>query len=297
MSKPGFSLGKHTYLEVALRGRHLTSSEKKEAEQIFARAGIFLKDLAVTDYKNEFRLSCYTKSFQKLARLKGFFRKTRIPRATLKIKKLGRHDWFDKWQRDYHMRPIGKKFMIVPVWERQKFKSGLRLPIYLEPASAFGSGYHETTRLMVQLLEFLNGKIKDFLDIGTGTGILSIVAAKLGACNVAGFDNDKPSVVAARKNFKINACQSGHFFGAELKRLKLKTKFDVVGANLISKTLLECRRKILSQVKRGGHLLVSGVFKRNFCDFRKEFEKKSLKCLKILKSRQWVALLYKKTVF
>ena len=208
---------------------------------------------------------------------------------------LGRHDWFDKWKRDYHIRSIGAKFMIVPIWEKKKFKDSRRIPIFLEPGSAFGSGYHETTRLMVRLMELWKGPRKSFLDIGTGTGILSVVASKLGAEKVAAFDYDRPSVVAACKNFRMNGCVQGEFFGANLKTLKRKERFDIVGANLISKMLLECKCKILPRVRPGGVLLVSGISKENFPDFQKNFIAPELKCLKTLRGRKWVAVLYRKS--
>ena len=184
--------------------------------------------------------------------------------------------------------------MIVPVWEKRKFKQGKRVPIYLEPGSAFGSGYHETTRLITRLLESLAGKIGSFLDIGCGTGILSIAAAKLGAGKITGYDNDRPSALVAGKNFRVNHCENGTFFCAQLKRSKVSGSFDTVGAKLISKALLEHRARIVARVRPGGFLLVSGISLQNFPSFKREFFGKGLKCLKILRGHRWVAVLYRK---
>ncbi|HOW60023.1 MAG TPA: 50S ribosomal protein L11 methyltransferase [Candidatus Omnitrophota bacterium] len=284
----------YAYHEITLSGHGLSFREKGKAREVFFQAGVPGPGLALTDYQGNFRLSCYTRSFRKAERLRKNFQKFRIRKLKFRIKTLHRRDWFDKWKLDYHIRPIGKRFMVVPLWEKQKFKFNRRMPIFLEPASAFGSGYHETTRLMVRLLESLSGKMRDFLDIGTGTGILSVAASKLGAGKVAGFDNDKPSVAAARKNFQLNGCQHGKFFGAKLKQLKLQDRFYVVGANLISKVLLECQGKILSSVRKGGYLLVSGISRENLPDFQRKFAPAKLKCLKILRSRKWTALLYQR---
>ncbi|MBI4711320.1 MAG: 50S ribosomal protein L11 methyltransferase [Candidatus Omnitrophica bacterium] len=248
----------------------------------------------MSDYKGAFRISCYTRSAKKVREVRKRSKAWNGPFA-LKVKRLGRHDWFDKWKRDYHIKPLGAKFMIVPVWERHKFKpAGKRIPVYLEPGSAFGSGYHETTRLITRLLESLTGKIGSFLDIGCGTGILSVVASKLGARKITGYDNDKPSALVAGENFCRNQCKNGTFICAQLKRSKVSGHFDTVGANLISKVLLEYREKIVARVRPGGYLLVSGIALQNFPLFKRGFSGTPLKCLKVLRGHRWAAVLYKK---
>lgn len=283
----------YRFIEITLSGHYLASTTKRQAFAIFDACRIPFDALAVTDYKKDFRISFYTKSEPKAKRLQKTFRLQRPKRVRFMSRVLGRRDWFDKWKLDYHIRSLGRKFVIVPVWEKSKLKPSRRIPIFLEPGSAFGSGYHETTRLMIRLLESQKG-ITEFLDIGTGTGILSVAAAKLGASRVAAFDNDKPSVTAVRHNFEFNDCAGGKFFGANLKRLKLGERFSLVGANLISKVLLECRTKILATLKPGGILLVSGISKENLPGFRKGFKGRGLKCLKVLRGRKWCALAYRK---
>jgi len=146
---------------------------------------------------------------------------------------------------------------------------------------------------MTRLLESLAGKIGSFLDIGCGTGILSLVAAKLGAGKIMGYDNDRPSALVAGKNFRMNQCKNGTFFCAQLKRSKVSGHFDTVGANLLSKSLLEHRSRIIARVRPGGYLLVSGVAFRNFAAFKRGFSGLPLRCLKVLRGRRWVAVLYK----
>ena len=288
--------GKYSVIEIALCGQDLQAKEKASARGLLLGCRIPERDLVFSDYKSAFRVSCYTRSAKKVCEIKRKYKTWdfRCP-LTLRVKRLGRHDWFDKWKRDYHLKPLGTKFMIVPVWERHKFKpDGRRVPIFLEPGSAFGSGYHETTRLITRLLESLAGKIGSFLDIGCGTGILSVAAAKLGAAKITGYDNDKPSVLVAKENFRRNQCENGTFFYAQLKRSKVSGHFDTVGANLLSRTLLEHRKRIIARVRPGGHLLVSGIAIQNFPVFKRGFSGTSLKCLKILRGRRWIAVLYKK---
>jgi len=294
MKKAPSPSGKYSVIEIALGGQNLLAKEKASARELLLSCRIPERNLVSSDYKGAFRISCYTRSAKKVRQVKKEYKAWDCPSYVLKVKRLGRHDWFDKWKRDYHIRPLGAKFMIVPVWERWKFKPGRRIPIILEPGSAFGSGYHETTRLITRLLESLSGKIGSFLDIGCGTGILSVVAAKLGAGKIIGYDNDRPSALVAGKNFRTNQCKDGTFFCAQLKRSRVSGYFDAVGANLLSKALLEHRARIVARVRPGGYLLVSGIALQNFPSFKREFSGAPLRCLKVLRGHRWVAVMYQK---
>lgn len=287
--------GKYSCYEIALNGRGLSRAEKGSAERFFLGCGVPAAELVITDYRGVFRACYYTKTARRAGRIRRFFRAARLKGLRLRVKTLGRHDWFDKWKREYRVRTLGTKFMIVPAWEKKPFKKTRRLPVFLDPGSAFGSGYHETTRLMVRLLESYARRAKNFLDIGTGTGILAVVASKLGAGRAVGFDNDKQSATVARKNFLMNGCRGGDFFCAHLKTLKLKERFAVVGANLLSKTLIDHQRRIKKKVASGGYLIVSGIAKENLASFRAGFFTEGFKCLKVLRGRKWVALVYKRS--
>jgi ribosomal protein L11 methyltransferase len=294
MKETPSSFRKYSVIEIALIGQGLRTKEKAVAREFLLSCRFPERNLVISDYKGVFRLSCYTRSVRKVLDVRRKFKALDRPTYALKVKKLERHDWFDKWKRDYHLGPLGARFMIVPVWEKPKFKPCRRIPIYLEPGSAFGSGYHETTRLITRLLESLTGKIGSFLDIGCGTGILSVAAAKLGAGKVTGYDNDRPSALVAGKNFRGNRCENGMFFCAQLKRSKVSGCFDTVAANLISKVLLEHRARIVARVRPGGHLLVSGIGLQNFEAFKRGFSRAPLKCLKVLRGRRWAAVLYQR---
>lgn len=294
ITKSRSSSDKYSMIEIALAGQDLRSKEKIAARELLLNCRIPERSLVTSDYKGAFSLCCYTRSEKKVREVREHCAALGPYAFVLKVKKLRRHDWFDKWKRDYHIKPLGVKFMIVPVWEKHKFKPGKRIPVYLEPGSAFGSGYHETTRLLARLLESLAGKIGSFLDIGCGTGILSVVASKLGSGKIVGYDNDRPSALVAAQNYSTNQCEGGTFFCAQLKRSKVTGHFDTVGANLLSRVLLEYRDKIVARVRPGGHLLVSGIALQNFPAFKRGFSCAGLKCLKILRGHRWTAVLYKK---
>ena len=212
---------------------------------------------------------------------------------------LSRHDWADKWKEDYHIQVLGKSFVVIPSWRKKEFcpeKFKRHIPIWIDPLSAFGSGEHETTQLVVRQIETLSNRFESFLDIGTGTGILSIVARHCGATRILGFDRDKPSAQCARMNFDINGLDKGKtsFVRAELSGFAYKPLFNLVCANINSHILESYRKEIVRSASDGGWVLVSGILKETYKSFRESFDGPDLRCLRILKGRRWVSVLYRK---
>lgn len=281
--------------EFSVMGRGLSAEAKEGLRDIFIGSGIAERDLAVWDYKKYFRLSVYSVTFRRRNMIRKRAAASGIRGLRFRERALKPADWLFRWQETYRIMPAGKKFLIVPAWKRKDIPAkSQRIPVVLDPGSAFGTGGHETTKLMIRLLEAWKGKFRNFLDVGTGSGVLSIIAKKLGAGRIAAFDNDPMSVRIAKKNFQENNCRGGEFFSGDLKRFSFRRRFDCVGANLLSKTLLGYRRKLLRCVAQGGYLVISGVARRHFDAFKEEFRMPALKCLKILYSRSWAGAVYQR---
>ncbi|MBP9866394.1 MAG: 50S ribosomal protein L11 methyltransferase, partial [Candidatus Omnitrophica bacterium] len=214
-----------------------------------------------------------------------------------KVRSLGPKDWRDRWQLYFHTMPLGRKFTIVPVWESQQFKesplSGRR-PLFLDPCGAFGSGAHETTRLMIRMMEPLEGKFDSFLDIGTGTGILAAAAAKLGACRVVGIDIEPASAAAARRNFKLNGGRDGVFRAEDIQTSSKRAVYDVVAANFISADLVTCQKAIMKHVGPKGVLLLSGISLRNLPVFLRTFKTPGFRKVRLFRGRSWAGLIYRR---
>jgi len=241
----------------------------------------------------------YSSQMADARRLRQDFFKKRIAGISMSQRSLAHKEWADKWKEDYQIQSLGQRFLIVPAWRKKEYqalKEKKRLPIWINPLSAFGSGEHETTRLVVRMLESFKNRIGSFLDIGVGTGILSIVAAHLGAQTILGFDSDRPSVNCAKFNFKENGfkANAGSFKCAELARFAPANPFDMVCANINSRILENHRHQIVRAAKRGGWVLVSGILHQTYDSFREAFDGKDLRCLKVLRGRRWVAILYQK---
>jgi len=183
---------------------------------------------------------------------------------------------------------------VVPVWYKAKYKARRGCDyVLMDTLLSFGTGLHETTQFMAQFIENKEGSFKSFMDIGTGTGILALVALKYGAQDVLGLDIGQLSVQASLDNMKAN---QSYFkvLKVDIKKYRSKKTYDFVAANLITEDLLEHSQKIISFVKKGGLLAVSGISLSNLNRLRKAFSSLPLKCLKISKGEQWSGLLYQK---
>jgi ribosomal protein L11 methyltransferase len=287
-------LSQNTYIEIAITAPSPSPASREAILNFFRSRGIVSGRIVTSLGKSLWKACFYTRSFREVARIKKYFPALKMRSACFAVKILGPSDWLDKWKLDYHIRPLGKKFMLVPEWEKSKRISGKRIPLYLDPGGAFGSGTHETTRLVVSIMESLVGRFKSVLDLGTGTGILSVAAAKLGACEVFGIDNDAQSVRMARYNFSLNRCAGGKFRRADLKTFRPQHAYDLVTANLLSKTLIEYQSVIRRSVKIGAHLIASGIHRNNLKVYLAGFRHPGLRCQKILNTRSWSAVLWRR---
>jgi len=230
----------------------------------------------------------------KFKRVKGLFRRLKLPGVKIHQRRLVPKDWLTLWKNQWKPAALTKKLDVVPVWYRDQYKPRAGCDhILMDTLLSFGTGLHETTQLMAQFIEDKKGSFKSFLDIGTGTGILALVAIKYGALDVWGIDIGQLSVQAAKDNMKANKL----YFKvkrADIKKFRAIDTFDFVAANLITEDLIEHAHKIISFVKKGGLLAVSGISLDNLNRLRKAFSPLPLKCLKISKGKEWSGLLYQK---
>jgi ribosomal protein L11 methyltransferase len=175
-------------------------------------------------------------------------------------------DWMDSLKKHFGILEIGDSFIIKPTWIFQTLPSSTRIIIELDPGAAFGTGLHPTTRLCLVHLEKHFKPGMTVLDLGTGSGILAIAAAKLGASSILGLDIDPVAVNAARSNIKTNRVdQSVRIQRGSLSleaQRKFKNYFDLVLANITARAVMDLAFPFAKVLKRGGILIVSGIQKQ-----------------------------------
>lgn len=191
-----------------------------------------------------------------------------IGKNRIAIKRLQRRNWAESWKRHFKPIDVGKHLLIKPGWSRRRARTGQSIVI-LDPGLSFGTGHHPTTLFCLERIAKCRraGVKQAFLDIGTGSGILAIAAAKLGYRPVVAFDCDPEAVRAARNNVKKNRVEDR----LRLRRSDLNgwparavRRYDLVCANLTSDLLLAHAEKIRNLVRPGGKLVIAGLLKREF---------------------------------
>lgn len=173
-------------------------------------------------------------------------------------------DWAESWKRYYHMQKIGERLVVRPSWEKYEEKEGEAVVI-LDPGMSFGTGEHETTRLCLELLERELKGGERVLDIGTGSGILSIAAIKLGASSVTSVDIDPNAVRIAIENAAENGivppqmrALSGNINDAAFSK-ELGDGYDMLLANIVADVIIPAAGGFFEKLRPGGTLITSGI--------------------------------------
>ena len=245
----------------------------------------------------------------------------KIGSGKVTLAKVRHEDWAESWKR--HFKPIeiafknrrgelceppissgksgalvtrpseetGKSLLIKPSWSKKMPRKNQAV-VVLDPGLSFGTGQHPTTAFCLRALARHRtiGARRSFLDMGTGSGILAIAAAKLGFSPVCAFDFDPEAVRVARANARANGVQKKvRIARADVTKLPVHParQYDLICANLVSTLLISERRRMVAQLNRGGTLVLAGVLKSEFAQVQKVFEELGLKLAARKVENEW----------
>ena len=211
--------------------------------------------------------------------------------AEISVEGMCEEDWAESWKQYYKPVKLGK-ITIVPAWEEYTASED-EVIIRMDPGMAFGTGTHETTRLVIRLMqnELFGGE--RVLDMGTGSGILSICAAKLGAKSCNAYDIDPVAVKVARENAKDGGCDnitvgvSDLLTGVDLSG----GKYDICLANIVADIILRMLPDISNYVKPDGKIILSGIIAPRADEIREAVKKFGYKIIKEEYENDWLAML------
>jgi ribosomal protein L11 methyltransferase len=211
--------------------------------------------------------------------------------ARITMARVRREDWAESWKRHFKPLTVSSSLLVKPSWSRLRARKGQAV-VVLDPGLSFGTGQHPTTGFCLRQIAKRRrpGQPQSLLDIGTGSGILAIAAAKLGYARVQAFDNDSGAVRVACANAQQNGVAGDiRFARKDLATLSLRParRYSVVCANLLSNLLLDHRDRIVAQAEPGGLLIVAGILKEEFMGIQTAYEALGLRLLASRTKREW----------
>ena len=217
-----------------------------------------------------------------------------IGTGTISLTRVKREDWAESWRRHFKAIEISPRLLVKPSWVRQRPRRGQAV-VVLDPGLSFGTGNHPTTEFCLRALADFrqSGARQSFWDVGTGSGILAIAAAKLGYAPVRAMDFDTEAVRVARENARRNRVN------VEIRRQDVtklpaqsRVKYQFICANLISDLLVAKRNTIIARLAADGALAIAGILKREFPAVRRAFEQSGLRLVRSKADGEWQSGLF-----
>lgn len=214
---------------------------------------------------------------------------------TPRTREIKEEDWAEAWKKHYTVSHIGKRLVIKPSWLDYAPRADEAI-IELDPGMAFGTGLHPTTRMCLQAAE---GRIRPgmtILDVGTGSGILSIAAARLGAKRILALDPDPIAVETATKNAAINHVED--ILRVERGSVEVvpdSHMYDLVFANILAEIVTELAPALAASLRRGGVLIASGILDYKADGVEDALARAGMKRLEKIQEEDWVTLIGQRT--
>lgn len=210
-------------------------------------------------------------------------------------------DWINNWKQ-YFKQFYVDDILIIPSWEKVKEEDKDRMIIHIDPGTAFGTGMHETTQLCIRQLKKFVKEDTELLDVGTGSGILSIVALKLGAKHAVGTDLDPCAVPAVEENKEVNEIPTQDFdmmIGNIIDDKEVQDKvgyenYDIVVANILADVLVPLTPVIVNQMKKGGIYITSGIIDNKEETVVEAVKAAGLEVLEVTYQGEWVSVTARK---
>jgi ribosomal protein L11 methyltransferase len=217
-----------------------------------------------------------------------------IGKNKVSIIEVNEEDWATAWKKYYHPVKISERFTIVPTWEVYTPVNSDELIIELDPGMAFGTGTHPTTVMCIQALERTVKKGDRIIDVGTGSGVLSIAGAMLGAEKITALDLDQVAVTTAKMNIELNHVQEIVEVSQNNLLEGIVEPVDGIVANILAEVIVRFTDDASKIVKKDGYFIASGIIQQKKQDVKDALTKAGFEITETLLMEDWVALIAKK---
>ena len=211
--------------------------------------------------------------------------------AKVESEKMYEEDWANNWKKYYKPTKVGDRIVVRPIWEEYKEEND-ELVLVLDPGMAFGTGTHETTRMCIQSLENYVKEDSVVFDVGCGSGILAIAAAKLGAKKAVGVDLDPVAVESAKENVGYNNLDNIEVLYGNLVEV-IDGKADIVVANIIAEVICILTEDVKRVLKDDGYFITSGIIHDRVDMVTKKLEETGFEVVEINKDGEWNCIVAK----
>ncbi|PIC72065.1 50S ribosomal protein L11 methyltransferase [Sporosarcina sp. P16b] len=215
-------------------------------------------------------------------------------RFTIGITEVDEEDWANSWKQYFHPVKISKRFTIVPTWEEYTPVESDELIIELDPGMAFGTGTHPTTVLCLQALEKYLQPDQMIVDVGTGSGVLAIGAALLGAKHITALDLDEVAVRAAQENVTYNDADDRITVLKGNLLDSIEEPPDMIIANILAEVIMSFSQDAYQLVKPGGLFITSGIIGAKRDEVRNDLIAQGFEILETVLMEDWVAIIARK---
>lgn len=223
-----------------------------------------------------------------------------IGKGTISLSETEDKDWINNWKAYFKPFRAADDIVIKPTWEDYEKENDSDILIEIDPGIAFGTGSHETTKLCIQALDKYVNENDSILDVGCGSGILSIAALKLGARHATAIDIDEVAVKVAAENFAVNKIPShqytlfdGDLISNAFLKVKAGTGHDIVVANILADVIIPLTGVIRPHLKKGGLYITSGILNTKEEDVRAALEENQFKILHVEHMKEWCCFIAK----
>lgn len=214
---------------------------------------------------------------------------------SIQIDDCATEDWVNNWKQYFHPMPIGEKLLIRPTWE-DEYDAGGRKVLHIEPGLAFGTGSHPTTKLCLETLEKYIDENSTVLDIGCGSGILSIASLLLGAKSAFGVDIDSLAVKTAQANALENGFDESKFKAVQGNLSdKVSGKYNVVVANIVADIIMEFNKEVGKYFEDDGVYITGGIIESREDEVLLSFAQNGFEVKERFEEKGWLVFVVKKS--
>jgi len=273
-------------LDLIFRRDHTTDWDYFDETIIDTNSGVVIKGYYKKDEKFEAHLEEIKTGVNNLPKFgldKGI--------GSVTAAKVNEEDWENNWKKYYKPIKVGEKIVIKPIWEEYN-KNPDEIIVQLDPGMAFGTGSHETTRMCIKALERYVNASSTVFDIGTGSGILAITAAMLGAKNTIGVDLDPVAVDSAKQNISYNDISNIEILYGDLMEV-VKGKANIVIANIMADIIIFLTDQVKAFIVEGGYFISSGIILSKKDEVIKKLINSGFKIEEINIEGEWVCIVAK----